>query len=122
MVFGLLGVRNGGVDGAGGPGGGFGDETIEEGARGRADVVTTFGVPLDSEDIVGGSAFSGLTAFNCFDDGVLRAAGGDAETVAGDADGLVVAGVDGQAEEAVLFGCLFGVEGGAEERFGCDSG
>ena len=46
-------LRNGGVDGAGGPGGGFGYETLEEGLGGWADVVAALGVPLDSEDEVG---------------------------------------------------------------------
>ena len=41
-----------------------------------------------------GGAFGGLAAFDSFNDGVLRAAGGDAESVAGDADGLMMAGVD----------------------------
>ena len=71
---------------------------------------------------MGGGAFGGLAAFDGFDDSVLRAAGGDAEAVAGDADGLVVAGVDGEAEEAVLFGGFFGGEERAEEGFGRDGG
>ncbi len=61
-------------------------------------------MPLEAEDEVGGGAFGGLTTFYGFDYGVLRAAGGYAEAVAGDSDGLVVTGVDGQAEEAVLLG------------------
>src|SRR6266478_3149269 len=81
---------DGGVDGAGLPGDGLGDEAVEERAGGRADVVAALGMPLNAEDEVGGGAFAGLTAFDGFDDGVLRAAGGDAESVAGNADGLVV--------------------------------
>ena len=110
------------MDGARDPGGGFGDEAVEEGAGGRADVVAALGMPLDAENEVGGGAFAGLAAFDGFDDGVLRAAGGDAEAVAGDADGLMVAGVDGQAEEVVLFGSLFCGEESAKEGFGCGGG
>jgi len=121
------GLGYGGGDDAGGPGGGFGDEAVEDGAGGGADVVAALGMPLDSEDEVG-VAFGGLTAFYGFDDGVLRAAGGDAEAVAGDADGLMMAGVDGEAEEIVLFGGFFGGlcgEDVAEEGFwgyGCGVG
>ena len=97
------------------PCGGFGDKAVEEGAGGEADVVAALGVPLDAEDEVGGGAFGGLTAFDGLDDGVLGAAGGDAEAVAGDADGLMVAGVDGETEETVLIGGFFGGNDGAEE-------
>ena len=86
---------DGGVDGAWDPCSGFGDEAVEEGAGGGADVVAALGVPLNAEDVVGGGPFGGLAAFDGFDHCVLRAAGGDAESVAGDADGLMVAGVDG---------------------------
>jgi hypothetical protein len=110
------------MDGAGDPCGGFGNKAVEEGPGGGADVVAALGVPLDTEDEVGGGAFGGLAAFDRFDDGVLGAAGGDAETVAGDADGLMVAGVDGETEEVVLFWGLFGGEEGAEERPGRRSG
>src|SRR5271169_6726591 len=103
------------MDGARDPGGGFGDEAVEEGAGGGADVVAALGVPLDAEDEVGGGAFGGLAAFDGFDDRVLRTAGGDAEAVAGYADGLMVAGVDGKTEEVVLLGGLFGGEEGAQE-------
>ena len=96
------------MDGAGGPGGGFGYEALEEGFGGGADVVAALGVPLDAEDEVGVGVGGVLAAFDGFDDGVLGAAGGDAEAVAGDADGLVVAGVDGETEESVLFGGFFG--------------
>jgi hypothetical protein len=75
-------------------------------------------VPLDTEDEVGCGAFGSLAAFDSFDDGVLGAAGGDAEAVAGDADGLMVAGIDGEAEEVVLLGGLFGGEEGAEQGLG----
>ena len=112
----------GGVDGAWGPGGGFGDEALEKGAGGWADVVAAFGVPLDSEDEVvrGGIAAvsAGLAAFYGFNNSVLRAASGYAEVVAGDADGLVVAGVDGEAEETVLFRRFDGGNDGSEEGVG----
>ena len=104
------------------PCGGFGDKAVEEGAGGEADVVAALGVPLDAEDEVGGGAFGGLTAFDGLDDGVLGAAGGDAEAVAGDADGLMMAGVDGETEEVVLLGRLFRGEEGAEEGLGCRGG
>lgn len=70
---------------------GFGDEAIEESTGGGADIVTALGMPLDSKDEVRSGALGGLAAFNRFDDRVLRAAGGDAETIAGDADGLMMA-------------------------------
>ncbi len=108
------------MDGARDPGGGFGDEAVEEGAGCGTDIVAALGMPLDAEDEVGGGAFGGLAAFDGFDDGVLRAAGGDAESVAVNADGLMVAGVDGETKEVVLFGGLVGCEESAEERFGCD--
>src|SRR5216683_4453138 len=119
-----LGVRgvsfgrsgDGGVDRTRDPCGGFGDEAVEEGAGCGADVVAALGMPLYAEDEVGGGAFGSLTAFDGFDDGILRTAGGDAEAVAGDADGLMVAGVDGQAEEVVLLGSFVRSEEGAEER------
>src|SRR5271155_3309873 len=113
---------DGGVDGAGDPGGGFGYESVEEGAGGWADVVAAFGMPLDAEDEVGGGAFGSLAAFDGFDDCVLRAAGGDAEAIARDADGLVVAGVDGEAKEAALLGGFAWSEDCAEEGFGRDGG
>jgi len=91
LEFRLLGVGDGDVDGARSPGGGFGDETIEEGARGGTNVITALGMPLDAEDEVSCSAFGGLTAFDGFDDGVLRATGGDAKAITGDTYGLVVA-------------------------------
>jgi hypothetical protein len=66
----------------------------------------------------------GLATFYGFDDGVLGAASGDAEAVAGNADGLVVTGIDGKAEKAVLprrfFGSVFGKDR-AEERVLSDS-
>ena len=97
----------GGRDDAGGPGGGFGDEAVEDRAGGGADFIAALGVPLNAEDEVG-VAFGGLAALYGFDDGVLRAAGGDAEAVAGDRDGLMMAGVDGETEESVLLGGFFG--------------
>ena len=100
------------------PNRGFRDEAVEESARGRADVVAALGVPLHAENEVGGGAFGGLAAFDGFDDGILRAAGGDAESVAGNSDGLMMAGVDGQAEEVVLLGGFFASQKRAEKRFG----
>ena len=97
-------LGDGGVDWAGLPDGGFGDEAVEDGSGGGAGVVAALGVPLEAEDEVGVGVVGALSAFDGLDDGVLRAAGGDVQAVAGDGEGLVVAGVDGQAEKAVLFG------------------
>jgi len=105
------------VDGTRLPCGGFGDEAVEEGAGCGADVVTALGVPLDAEDKVAVWIVGVLTAFDGFDDGVLGAAGGDAEAVAGDADGLVMAGVDGEAEEVFLLRGFFRGEKCAEKGF-----
>ena len=54
-----------------------------------------------------GGAFCGLAAFDSLNDGVLRAAGRDAKSVAGDSDGLMMAGIDGKAKEVILLGGLF---------------
>lgn len=70
---------------------GFGYETLEEGAGGWAFVEGAFGMPLDAEDEAATNAF--LCSFDCFDYAVFGAAGGDAEPVAGDSDGLMMAGV-----------------------------
>jgi hypothetical protein len=132
---------------------GGGDEGLEEGSAGGADVVGAFGVPLDAEEeALGGMfhvehfgfhgfwllhgfwlwrgfvwfhgfllldgfvlfcgfvlfhgfvllrgfwLFHGWDEFDGFDDFVVGAAGYDAETFAGEGYGLVVAGVDGEAE------------------------
>lgn len=106
------------MDGAGGPGGSFGDEALEESFGGGADVVAAFGVPLDSEDEVMRAGIRGLAAFYGFDDSILGTAGRNAEVVAGNADGLVVAGVDGETEKTVLFGGFFGRNDGSKERIG----
>jgi len=110
------------VDGAGGPGGGFSDETAEDRLGGEADVVTALGMPLDAEDEVGFGSFGGLATFDGFNNSVLGAAGGDAEAVAGNANGLMVAGIDGETQETVLRGSFFGGNDGSEERVGCDGG
>ena len=80
--------------GFGVPGGGLGDEAGEEGAGGGVVFEAALRVPLDAE----GEGVAGCVGgvFDGFDDSVFGAAGGDAEAVAGDADGLVVAGVDSQ--------------------------
>ena len=121
-AFGDYLVSYGGLDGAGGPCGGFVDEAGRRWLREAGDFVAALGVPLDAEDEMGGGVGGVLAAFDGFDDGVLGAAGGDAEAVAGDADGLVVGGVDGEAEEAVLRGGFFGGNDGAEEGVGGDGG
>jgi hypothetical protein len=114
--------RNGGVDRPGGPDSGFGDESVKERFRGWADVVAAFGMPLDAEDEVGDGSFVGLATLNRFYDTILRAACGDAEAVARNTDGLMMAGVDRQAEEAALFGSFFWGEDGSEEGFRHDGG
>ena len=112
-----------------GEGLGFGDEAVEEGAAGGADVVTALGVPLDSEEElgVGGGMFHvehlvvGVL-FHGLDDTIVWAASDDAEAFPRGGDGLVVAGVDGKAEEAVGFGGLVGGEEGGEKAVGSDEG
>ena len=105
------------MHGAWNPDRSFGDEAVEESAGGRTDVVTAFRVPLDAENKVGGGAFRSLAAFNGLDNGVLRAACGNPESVAGNSNRLMVAGVDGQAKEVVLLRRFLGGEKGAETRF-----
>jgi hypothetical protein len=71
---------------------------------------------LDAEDEVVSVGVGRLAALYRFDDGILRATGGDAQAIAGDADGLMMAGVDRQAKKAILLRRLFGGNDGAEER------
>ncbi len=78
------------------PVGGCFEEASEEGSGGGADVHAALWVPLDGEDIV-----VWVGAFHSFDDGVLVAAGGDGEALAGAIDGLVVAGVYREPEEVL---------------------
>src|ERR1700678_3945230 len=101
------------------PGGRFGDEAAEKSLRSGTDVVTAFRVPLDTEYEVSGT-FRGLATLYGLDHSILRAAGGDAEAVAGDADGLMMAGVDGQAKKPVLLGSFFGGDDSAEKRIRCN--
>ena len=79
------------MDGARNPGGGFGYEAIEEAAGCGTDIVAAFGVPLNTEDEVGSGPFGGLAAFDGFDHSILWTASGDAEPVAGNTDGLMMA-------------------------------
>ena len=79
------------------------DEPVEESPGTLAYVVAALGVPLNAEDEVRRGSFAGLATLYRFDDTILRAARGDAKTVTGDADSLVVAGVDGKAKKVVLF-------------------
>ncbi len=58
----------------------------------------------------------GLTTLYGFDDCVLRATGRHPETVSGNTDGLMVAGVYRQAQEAVLLRRLFLGNDTAEQR------
>jgi hypothetical protein len=104
------------------PGDGFGYEAVEEGSRGGTDVVAALGMPLDTEDEVSAWIVRILAAFDGLDDSVLRTSGGDAEAIARDADGLMVAGVDGEAEEVFLLGSFFCSEECAEEGLGGDGG
>ena len=86
----LRGDGDGFFDAAGLPGFGGADKGSEEGAGERAGGVRPLGVPLDADDpMIGRGELDG------FDDVVLRGDGSYTEIVAGDADGLVVAGVDG---------------------------
>jgi len=77
-------------------------------------------MPLDAEDEAAADSFGGT--FNGFDDAVFGAAGGDAEAVAGDADGLMMAGIYGQAEKAVALWDLFNGGCLAEQRIRRDRG
>ena len=107
--MGLAGCR--GVDLRGNTGVGeglvFGDQAMEESAAGGADVVAALGVPLDAQEELGGSGMFHVEHWvvggelDGFDDAVVRAASYDAQAVAGCSDGLMVAGVDGTAEETV---------------------
>jgi hypothetical protein len=104
--------------GLGLPGGGFGYEALEEGAGGGAFVEGAFGMPLDAEDEIAADAFG--RAFDGFDYAVFGAAGGDAESVAGDAYGLVVAGVHEDTLSVVR--CPLSVHDVGEEGIGGDGG
>ncbi len=99
----LRGSGDGGVDGAWGPGRSLRNESVKEGPGALAYVVAALGVPLDAQDKVRRGSFAGLAALYRFDDTVLWASSGDAKAVSGDADRLVVAGVDGEAKKVVLF-------------------
>lgn len=111
---------HGGVDGPGGPSAGRFDEALEDCSAAGADLGAALGMPLDSKDKVGFFAFGSLAAFDGFDDAILWAAGRDAETVARDSDGLVMAGVDGETKEIVLNGGFSGGSETAEDGFGGD--
>jgi hypothetical protein len=75
-------------------------------------------MPLDAQNEVRRGSFARLAAFYGFYDAILRASRGDTEAVPGDADGLVVAGVDGEPKELVLFRGFFRVEERAQEGVG----
>jgi hypothetical protein len=64
--------------------------------------------------------FGGWGEFEGLDDTVIRAAGDDAEVLAGGGYGLVVAGVDGEPEEVTGYGGFFRGEEGGKEAFGGD--
>src|SRR5271163_2494081 len=77
-------------------------------------------MPLNPKDEVRRRAFRGQASLNGLDNCILWAAGRDAEAVAGDADRLMVAGVDGKPEEEVLLWGLGGGEEAAKEGLGSD--
>jgi hypothetical protein len=110
------------MDGTRCPDGCLGYEAAKERLRGCAEVVAALWMPLDSDDEVRYGSFGGLPAFYGFNDGVLGAAGRDAEAVTGDSDGLMVAGVDGKAEVAALFLRFVRRDKAAEERVVRDGG
>ena len=97
LLSGVLGHR--GMDRAGSPIGGLGDEAGEESSGGRADLVTALRVPLNSQNEVRLRVVRVLSAFYGLDHAILGAACDDPQTVSGDSNGLVMAGVDGKAEE-----------------------
>jgi hypothetical protein len=72
-------------------------------------------MPLNPEDKVRRSAFRGLAALYRLNNGILWAASGDTEAIPGDADRLMVARVDGKAEEKVLLWSLGCGDKSAEE-------
>jgi hypothetical protein len=72
-------------------------------------------MPLDAQDEVRGSALAGLSTLYGLDDSILRAAGGDAKAISRDANGLMVAGVDGETEEFILCESFGRVQKGAQE-------
>jgi hypothetical protein len=79
-------------------------------------------MPLNADDEVRDGSFGGLSTFYGFNYSVLGASGGDAEAVAGDSDGLVVAGINRKPEVGVLFRRLVRDDKGSKERAGGDSG
>ena len=73
-------------------------------------------MPLNPQDEMGGGALCRLAALNCFNDGILWAAGRDPEAIAWDPDCLMMTGVDGKPEEKVLFRGLGRRYKGPKER------
>ena len=63
-------------------------------------------MPLNTDNEVNIGTFGGLATLHGFDNGILGAAGGDTEAVAWNSYGLVMAGIDGQTEVALLLGRL----------------
>src|ERR1700761_3168177 len=98
------------MDRAWSPRGGLRNESVEESTGTLAYVVTALGVPLYAQHEVRRGAFAGLSTFDRFNNTVLRASRGDTEAVPGNANSLVVAGVDGESEEVILFGGFTGVQ------------
>jgi hypothetical protein len=94
------------MDGTRRPDGGFSYETPEKGLGGGASVVASLRMPLNSDYEVRCGSFGGLSTFYSLNDGILRASSRDTEAVAGNSDGLVMAGVDRKTEVAVLLGRL----------------
>jgi hypothetical protein len=78
------------------------DEPGEEGAGGGADLITALRVPLNSQHKVRLRVVLILPAFYGFDHPVFGAACDDAEAISGDSYGLMVAGVDGKPQKALL--------------------
>jgi hypothetical protein len=85
------------------PGSRFGDKAGEQCPGGSTEIIGPLRVPLNPEDEMGMRVVGILTAFNCFDHSVLRAAGDHAETIARNPDGLMMTGVDGKTEKSILF-------------------
>lgn len=88
--------------------GGLRDEVSEEGAGGGAGGSGAFGMPLDGEK----TEASGGVGLNSFDDGILRATGGDTEARARDGNGLMMGGVDGKTRMGVGDDSFGGVDEG----------
>ena len=108
------------MDWAWNPGYGLRDKAVEDTFRGRAEVVAALRVPLNPENEVSIGSFGSLATFYCLNDTILWAAGGDTKPIAGDANCLMVAGIDGKAEKPLLLRGFFRCKDSAKRGIWCD--